>query len=142
MVVIDFKELLDAYEFAAAMADYDAVAVVCTQTGKLYVDPGSCEVDEDAEERPPDLDTNPRYLALPGKRDLDLGSRLALRFARDELPDAFDEVVDFFHHEGAYARFKNLLDRRGLLPRWYAYETERTEAVLREWCRDNGLDCG
>ncbi len=44
-----------------------------------------------------------------------------------------------FSHRGAYSNFKNLLERRGLLPRWYEYETAAQEKALREWCADQRI---
>ena len=50
------------------------------------------------------------------KNDLDLGSRLALRFADQHLPEkAADKVYDIFRRKGAYARFKDLLESLGIL---------------------------
>jgi CMP-2-keto-3-deoxyoctulosonic acid synthetase len=72
---------------------------------------------------------------LPHKTDLDLGKRLALRFAASELPYCRDRIADFFRHKGAYARFKDLLDSEGALERWYKYETEATERALRTGVR-------
>jgi hypothetical protein len=47
-----------------------------------------------------------------------------------------------FQRRGAYARFKDLLDREGLLDQWYAYETAVTERALRAWCERVGLQVG
>ena len=44
-----------------------------------------------------------------------------------------------FHKRGAYARFKDLLQRKNALDRWYDFEAEATEAALREWCEINGI---
>jgi hypothetical protein len=38
------------------------------------------------------------------------------------LPGGFDEVRLFFTRKGAYARFKDLLARRGALDQWYDFE--------------------
>jgi len=43
-------------------------------------------------------------IRLPDKRELDLGKPLALDFARQFLPDDFDEVRQFFNRRGAYLR--------------------------------------
>ena len=66
-------------------------------------------------------------------RELDLGKPLALDFARQFLPGDFDDVRQFFSRRGAYARFKDLLDRRGVLDQWYDFEAkaeERSGAIL------------
>jgi hypothetical protein len=55
------------------------------------------------------------------------------------LPLKSDEVRDFFRKRGAYSRFKDLLDRCGMLERWYQYEAEAVEEALREWAEDNDI---
>ncbi|KVZ49700.1 hypothetical protein [Burkholderia ubonensis] len=41
---------------------------------------------------------------------------------------------------GAYARFKDLLEREGVLEHWYAFEGDSVEKALRRWCAENGLE--
>ena len=50
-------------------------AYLCKQTGKIYLHSDLYE-DPD-EELPEDLEDGDKYIALPGKRDLDLGKPLA-----------------------------------------------------------------
>ncbi|WP_377730458.1 hypothetical protein [Paraburkholderia caffeinitolerans] len=87
-----------------------------------------------------DLETSDRYLAIPHKNDLDLGRSLALRFVAQELPACYDQVEGFFRRQGAYARFKDLLEREGILELWYAFEAAAGESALRQWCVENGLE--
>ena len=61
---------------------------------------------------------------FPDKRELDLGKPLALDFARECLPDDFDEVRYMFSRKGAYRKFRALLIRRNVLDRWYEFEFE------------------
>jgi len=65
---------------------------------------------------------------------------LALDFAREFLPDDYDEVHHIFSGRGAYRRYKDLLVRRGALERWYDFSNKAEEAALREWCVENGID--
>lgn len=88
---------------------------------------------------PEDVDEEDRYVAIPDKHDLGLGKPLALEFARTHLPECFEQVYGIFSHRGAYARFKDLLDRRNSLDAWYQWEQEQTRQALREWCADNGI---
>jgi hypothetical protein len=53
------------------------------------------------EDVPDDLETSDRYIAIPHKNDLDLGRRLALRFAAQELPDRYEQAKDFFRRLSA-----------------------------------------
>jgi len=77
---------------------------------------------------------------IPHKNDLDLGSRLALRFAEEELPGQYQIIERFFRSRGAYARFKELLAAHGCLDKWFAFEAAATETALRDWCTENGVE--
>jgi len=44
------------------------------------------------DELPDDVGDSEKYLQIPDKRELDLGKPLALDFARQFLPNDFDEV--------------------------------------------------
>ena len=57
-----------------------------------------------------------------------------------ELPDDYDTVTGFFRRRGAYGRFKNLMDTRGKLERWYDFEARATDAALRAWCAEHGIE--
>ncbi|MGF6873456.1 hypothetical protein [Paraburkholderia sp. MM5477-R1] len=86
------------------------------------------------------LEDSDRYLAIPHKNELDLGSSLALRFAAQQLPARYDQIEGFFQPRGGYARFKDLLAREGALERWYAFEADSVEKALRQWGAENGLE--
>jgi len=81
-----------------------------------------------------------KFLPVPDKKELGLGKPLALAFTREFLPDDFDDVRQFFSRRGAYARFKGLLDQRGALAQWYAFEAKAEEQALREWCELNSIE--
>jgi hypothetical protein len=68
-----------------------------------------------------------KFLPIPDKREVSLGKPLALDFARQFLPADFDNVRQFFNRRGAYARLKELLDRRGALDYWYDFEAKAEE---------------
>ena len=74
------------------------------------------------------------------QRELDLGKPLVLDFAREFLPDDYDEVRHIFSRRGAYRRYKDLLVRRTALERWYDFSNKSEEAALREWCAENGIE--
>ncbi|WP_353839486.1 hypothetical protein [Mesorhizobium sp.] len=76
------------------------------ETGKIYC---HSEWVDDVEELPDDLEDSERYIAIPDKRELDLGKPLVLSFARHHLLDDYDKVREIFSRAGAYARFKDLL---------------------------------
>jgi hypothetical protein len=46
---------------------------------------------------------------------------LVLDFAREVLPNDFDEVRYMFSKRGAYPKFRALLARRGAVERWHDF---------------------
>ena len=131
------SDLILAFDFTSADAPVDHYAVIDPDSGAIHL--WSEETTED-EGLPADIETSDRYLRVPDRRELDLGRDLALDFAAERLPGDYQTVVDFFRKRGAYGRFKDLLDSRGLLDQWHAFEERETESALREWCRENGIE--
>ncbi|MFC1679263.1 UPF0158 family protein [Elusimicrobiota bacterium] len=134
---IKFADVLEAYEFASFGDLIEHEAFICLRTGKIFLH--SEDGDED-EPLPDDIDEPGRYVALPHKNDLDLGRDLVDDFVSEALPDAMGKVRQIFSGPGAYARYKDLLENRGMLDRWYKYENEAQERALREWCKENGIN--
>ena len=135
---VPFNELLDAFEFADVSTG-EHRAYLDPRTGRLYLVSDLDDPEDPIDEVPEDLETSEVYVALPDRRDLDLGRPLALSFVEDALPDHWETAVEIFRRKGAYGRFKALLARHGLLEGWYAYEASATERALREWCGDHGI---
>lgn len=136
MVTVSFSELLDAFEFASFGGPYESRAYVNLDTGSLHCVSDGIGLEE---EIPEDIDISDRYLALPHKNDLDLGRELSISFVEQHLPSEYDRVVGYFHKRGAYARFKGLLEHRGILEAWFAFEKEATEKALKQWCEENEI---
>ena len=136
---VSFNDILEALEFVSAGGTGEHQAFLCRQSGKVYWHSELCE---DLEELPDDIDDSEKYVRVPDKRELDLGKPLVLDFARRFLPDDFDEVRQIFNRRGAYARFKDLLDRRGALDQWYDFEAKAEERALRIWYDLNSIEVG
>jgi hypothetical protein len=136
LVSVDPTELRDAFEFVSSGDLYENSAYISRDTGRIYCLSKVVESDEDV---PDDLEDSDGYIAIPRKTDLDLGRNLALSFIGEELPGDLATVAGFFRRKGAYARFKDLLERRGMLDKWYQYEDDATEQALRRWCEENGI---
>jgi hypothetical protein len=134
---VSLKDIQEAFEFVSAAADGEHQAFLCKQSGKLYWHSELCD---DLDILPDDIDDNEKFLQIPDKRELDLGKPLALDFAREFLPDDLDDVRQFFSGRGAYARFKDLLHRRGSLDQWYDFEAKAEQRALREWCDLNSIE--
>jgi hypothetical protein len=49
-------------------------------------------------------------------------------------------VRDIFGRRGAYRRFKDFLETRSMLEKWYAFEEKATAEALRKWCEENGIE--
>lgn len=135
-MAVNFSELLDAFDFVNSGGAGENEAYLCKETGKIYC---HSEWVDDVEELPDDVEDSERYIAIPDKRELDLGKPLVLAFARQHLPDDYDKVREIFSRAGAYARFKDLLEHRGAIDRWYDFEQKATEEALKTWCADNDI---
>ena len=133
---VSLNDLREAFEFVCAGGEGEHQAFLCKQSGKLYCHSELCD---DLDILPDDIDDSEKFLPIPDRRELDLGKPLALDFARQFLPGDFDNVRQIFSRKGAYARFKDLLDRRGMLDQWYAFEAEAEESALKMWCELNSI---
>jgi hypothetical protein len=112
-------------------------AILCIKTGQIFYisDFG------DSDELPEDIDDDTdKYIEIPHKNELDLGKPLVLEFLIMYLPDSVEKVNSFFRKKGAYSKFKDLIDAKGLLDKWYAFEEEEQNKALREWCKDNDIN--
>lgn len=136
---VSFKDILLALEFVSSGGTGEHQAFLCKQSGTLY---WHSEFTGDLDELPDDIADGDKYVQIPDKKELDLGKPLVLDFARQFLPDNVGDVQEIFSKRGAYARFKDLLQRRGALDRWYAFEANAEERALRTWCNHNSIDVG
>ena len=133
MVAVKYNDLSAAFDFVGSGAPMEHNAYISLDTGEIY---WTSELNPMDEEVPADLEASDRYIAIPHKNDLDLGRNLALRFAAQELPESYELVEGFFRRKGAYSRFKQLLESEGVLEKWYKFEMEAVEKVLRDWCAE------
>jgi hypothetical protein len=133
---ISFADLQDAFLFVNFGAPDENEAYLDRQSGKIYC---HSEYGDNDEELPDDIDDD-NYIAIPDKREFDLGKPLVLDFVSQFLPDDYDEVRRIFSRRGAYGRYKDLLVKRGALERWYDFSNKAEEAALREWCAENRIE--
>lgn len=125
----------DTIEMAFEYASFDNEVYLDRHTGKsIYLSP-----DGDADEEPEDLDDDTRYVAVPNKSELDLGSRLAIEFTAKAAPLLLDDVREAFRGRGGFRRFKDLLDRHHLLDAWHEYQADQERTALMQWCNDNDI---
>lgn len=133
---VAWDDILSAYEFASA-AGFDNKAFLSRESGEVF---WLSEDHDTLDELPEDIDDHEKYLRLPNSRDLDLGTRLVMRFAAEELEGHQDDVADICRRRGAYRHFKDLLARVGALDKWHAFEEAATQKARREWCAENGVE--
>jgi hypothetical protein len=137
-IVVDAADLRNAFDFVSAGAPLEHGAYICADTGKIFWTSDTADLDDD--DVPADIDDSDRYIGLPHKNDLGLGRRLVLAFVEQELPADYEDVARFFRRRGAYGRFKDLLQTRGMLERWYDFENQATDEALLGWCAENGIE--
>jgi hypothetical protein len=136
---VSFQELINAFEFVSSQGGIgDKAAFICRMTGKIYWRIEDAPEDE-PEELPDDIEDEEKYIAVPDKRELDLGKPLVLDFAHEFLPDELDYIRDMFSRRGAYGQFKALLARRKAVNLWHDFEDKAQERALRDWCEDNSI---
>jgi len=134
---VSIQDILTAVEYVSLGGVGEQQAYLCRPSGEIHL---HAEFGDNFEELPDDIDDDEKYVALPDRRELDLGKKLVLDFIGGAMPDDFDEVRRIFSRKGAYARFRDLLWRRGMLQQWYDFENKATEKALREWCADNSIE--
>jgi len=134
---VSFENICTAFDFASAGGFHEHRAFLCRRTGKIYYHSDFSDLNDDL---PEDIEDEEKYIALPDKREIGLGKPLALNFARECLPDDFDEIRYIFSRRGGYKKFRVLLGKRNALDRWYEFEKEATDQTLRDWCRLNSIN--
>jgi hypothetical protein len=134
--MIRFNEIQDAFLFVSSAGYGMNSAVLCKDTGKIFYSSEMGGIDEIGDE---DLDWD-ICVDIPHKNDLDLGQRLVFEFVEKHLPDGYRHVREIFQRRGAYGRFKDFLESKGLLQSWYDFERRREAQVLRQWCEENEIE--
>ncbi|MCP4263161.1 MAG: hypothetical protein GY774_37480 [Planctomycetes bacterium] len=111
---VNFRDILEAFEFVSFNSMYEHQAFLNKETGKIY---WYSEYGDDMDELPQDIDDG-NYIAIPHKNELDLGSTLVFDFAYRYLPDDVKNIREIFRRKGAYATYKSLLEKKGMLEYW------------------------
>ena len=133
---VSLDDLESALEWVSAAGPFENAAFISKTTGQIFY---SSSTHETEDELPGDVDDASLYWSVPHKNDLDLGRALAYRYVEERLPEEYRAVQDIFHRRGAYARYKDLLQRSGHLESWYEYERSATESALLAWAEAWGL---
>jgi len=132
-----FSDIENAFMYVAAAMYGMNSAVLYKDTGKLLYRSDMAGIDEIEDEDNLDRD---QCIEIPHKNDLGLGRNLVFEFVEEYLPNDYDRVRQMFRRKGAYSNYKALLERRGLLEKWYDIENSREEQALRRWCKENEIE--
>jgi hypothetical protein len=131
---IKYDDLMDGFLFVCAAPPGSNSVYISLETGQIHWT-SELERIDGMENVPADLETSDRYIPLPHRYDLNLGTDLVFRFVAGELPAHYEQVQGFFRRKGAYARFKRLLESEGMIEKWHKFESESTDKALRKWCK-------
>ena len=135
--IVDYMELESAMHFVSDDSMEEHEARISRASGEIF---WLCELFDEQESVPDDIDDDERYVSVPSQRDLNLGKYLVLKFMESELPEHQDEVRRIFSRKGAYARFKGLLEQLGKLDDWYSYERTAVCTALCAWACEEGIE--
>lgn len=84
------------------------------------------------------LASDDNYLALPDRYEVNNYSIMEA-FCLQLSPQKSEVFLNAIHGRGAFRRFRDLLERYGILEQWYNFEQQSLKEIAREWCRKNGL---
>jgi len=132
---IKFSDIEDAFFYVSSAPMTANIAVLCKETGEILYASEYGDVDEIPEE----VYDRSDCIEIPHKNDLDLGRNLVFEFVEQYLPSDFERVRHIFRRKGAYGRYKDFLEDRGFLQKWYDFENKRQTETLREWCEYNEI---
>jgi len=131
-----FGDLEDAFLFVGGAAPYERTAMICVQTGQVCLKSELSDFDEIPEEAY-DSDS---WREIPHKKEMGLGRDLVFLFIAQHCPADLDRVRSIFSRSGAYSRYKDLLEKRGLLEEWHEFENAHQKEAILQWCRDEGIE--
>ncbi len=120
---IKFSDLEDAFFYVSSAPKYTNHAILCKETGEIYYRSEYWGADED--EIPEEVWDRDDCIEIPHKNDLDLGRNLVFEFVEEHLPDDFERIKQIFRRKSTYRRYKDLLEERGQLKKWYDFENAR-----------------
>lgn len=130
------SDIQDAFLFVNAAPPGMHTAILCRDTGEIRYRSEDADLDEIGEE---EIDWDV-CIEIPHRNDLDLGQGLVFEFVESVLPGDYEHVRQIFRKRGAYRRFKDFLESKGLLDRWYDFQNQREEQALRRWVQKNGIE--
>jgi len=135
-MAVSFDDIENGFLFVSMDQQFMHNAYLCKETGEILY---TSEMG-DSDELPDDIDDPEKYIVIPHKNELDLGKALVIEFTSEYLPEELDSVYSIFRRKGAYSRYKDLLESKGVLEDWYEFENERQKMALKKWCQENNIE--
>lgn len=133
---IKLDDIAQAVEFVSADSDGENTAYIDRETGRYFYVSAVVEPEPD---RPHDL-SDARYVAIPNKQELDLGTWLVYAFADDYMPEYAQQIRQFFRKKGAYRQLSEFLAENDMTDAWHAYRDAAEQRAIRTWCGENGIE--
>lgn len=133
---VSLSDIENAFFFVSMDQMFMHNAYLCKETGIIFY---TSEMG-DSDELPDDIDDQDKYISIPHKNELDLGKPLVIEFTSKYLPEELDRVYSIFRHKGAYSRYKDFLEQKGVIKDWYEFENKRQTVALKEWCKENNIE--
>ncbi|MCJ8313810.1 MAG: hypothetical protein HRU38_16985 [Saccharospirillaceae bacterium] len=132
---IQYSLIEDAFDYASFGFYGQSEAYINIDNDEIILyresDPENGHLPEDIEDD--------KFVKIPHKRDLNLGSSLPKRFAR-MYPAIEPEIAAIFKKAGAYQNFRQLLAREDLVIAWREFDKSEQSKALLNWCELNQID--
>ena len=80
------------------------------------------------------------YIPLPSKFEFNEYSVIEEFIRSLPIEEQRDELLSLINGKGAFARFKQGLERFLLQEKWYQYRDQVLAALAEGWCRNNGIE--
>lgn len=132
---MSYDTIDDAFHFVSDAPPGERKALVHRQTGEVFLASFKAGYDQ----RPAGWESDPDYLSIPHRQEIDPGRPLVVEFIRKTCPAELARVEGLFSRPGAFRKVKDLLRRKQLLESWQVFEVQQLEALLRQWCAAQGL---
>ena len=134
-MAIKFSDIEHAFFYVSSAPMTANTAILCKETGEIFY---ASDYD-DENQIPEEIYFREDCIEIPHRNDLDLGRNLVFEFVEQYMPEDFERVREILRRKGAYGKYKDLLEDRNILQKWYDFENARQTETLREWCEDNEI---
>ena len=132
-------DIHSALMFVSSSGYGEHTATYDKSTGKIYFCSEIAGIDEFDELCESEYDEK-IHIEIPHKNDLDLGRNLVFEFIRKYSPQDENTVSQIFRRKGAYSKYKDFLDSKNILQKWYDFECSREQEELENWCQENNIN--